>query len=190
MEWQFSSTYDRGTNMDIFFACLTLAGAGIVLFAVILMLADKKRMHDYREDLAEMEDNLIEVIEDAEVLIKEMNKFSDYAVSRLEEKHNLLLKTLEEADQRIRNLSGTLGISESPETQKQNEKASLPEVKNEESAESILQSRLFNRKKSAAVEDKREEIIRLSKSGMNSTEIARLLNMGKGEIELIARISK
>lgn len=177
--------------MDVFFACITLAGAGIVLFAVILMLADKKRMHDYRDDLAEMEDNLIEVIEDAEVLIKEMNKFSDYVVSRLEEKHDLLLKTLEEAEQRIRSMNGMLDISsQSPEVQKQNGEAILPKTANEESAESILQSRLFSRKKVAALEDKREEIIRLSKSGMDSTEIAKRLNMGRGEIELIAKISK
>ena len=37
---------------------------------------------------------------------------------------------------------------------------------------------------------KRREIIKLAKSGLDCTEIARLLNCGKGEIELISRMGR
>ena len=37
---------------------------------------------------------------------------------------------------------------------------------------------------------KKREVLNLYKEGVGSTEIARMLNMGKGEIELISRMSK
>jgi len=175
--------------MTVFFGCITLAGCGIVLFAIILLLAEKKRIHDYRQDAAEMENSLIEVIEDAEVLIKEMNKFSDYAVSRLEERNSLLTKLLEEADRRIETLRSLSG-AESETLSEKFEETSPQESKDEAYTESSLRSRLFSKKKVIPLDDKRHEIVKLSRSGMDSGEIARLLNMGRGEIELIAKIGK
>ncbi|WP_410177086.1 DUF6115 domain-containing protein [Thermoclostridium stercorarium] len=40
------------------------------------------------------------------------------------------------------------------------------------------------------MDERKNEVIKLYKKGISSTEIARMLNMGKGEIELISRMCK
>jgi len=189
--------------MAVFFTCIILAGSGIVLFALLLMLAEKKRIHDYRKDAAEKKDELIQVIEDAELLIDEMNKFSVYTVSRLEEKNDILKQTIQEADRRIEALSGVLesvpGSFPAP-VPAENENAhktgigqdtgNKQEIRNEKDIASIIDSQLFRKGKVIPFDVKRREILKLSKSGLDSVQIARLLNMGRGEIELIERISR
>ena len=68
----------------------------------------RKRLHDYRVDIKERKDELIRVIEDAEELISEMNRFSDFAVTRIEEKNNVLLDTVAEADLKIQRLDALI----------------------------------------------------------------------------------
>lgn len=186
--------------MELFFACITLAGSCLVLLALILMLAEKRRFHDYRRDIAEKRDELIEIIEDAEILLLEMNRFSAYSVSRLEEKYEMLNRIIEEADRRIASMGGRIG----PETVSLsqfsgNEPAYEPEitsVKDEENTEPETDAKkdtdaeIQESEESKVVyyDEKRREIIKLSKNGMDSAQIARLLNMGRGEIELITKI--
>lgn len=175
--------------MAVFFTCITLAGSGIVLFALFLMLAEKRRIHDYRQDAAEKKDDLIQVIEDAELLIEEMNKFSDYAVSRLEEKNDMLNQVLQEADRRIEALNGLL--ESTPDIPSNHNEIKTPsEPRNERDIDSIIHSQLFKKGKVIPFDVKRREILKLSKSGLDSVQIARLLNMGRGEIELIEKIGR
>ena len=37
--------------MAVFFACIILIGIGITILSLILMLYEKKKLHDYRIDL-------------------------------------------------------------------------------------------------------------------------------------------
>jgi len=172
--------------MAVFFTCIILIGAGLVAFAIILMLTEKSRLHDYRTDIKEKKEDLINVIEDAEELISEMNRFADYVVTQLEEKNELLNQTLAEADRKIE----MLGVP-------QQEEEPAPRY-SEEAIDKILAEEKPEPKQAAAprkakvltFDSKRREIIKLAKSGLDSTEIARLLNCGKGEIELIAKIGR
>ncbi|NLU33151.1 MAG: hypothetical protein GXX04_11085 [Clostridiaceae bacterium] len=193
--------------MAVFFTCITLAGSGIVLFALFLMLAEKRRVHDYRKDAAEKKDELIQVIEDAELLIEEMNKFSVYTVSKLEEKNEILNQTIHEADRRIEALNGFLdsvpGAMPAPmenqmpresrngqDTTNEQDIAGGQDIRNAQDIDSIINSQLFKKGKVIPLDVKRREILKLSKSGLDSVQIARLLNMGRGEIELIERIGR
>lgn len=174
--------------MAVFFTCIILIGSGLTLFALILMLFEKKRLHDYRSDLREKKEDLIKVIEDAEELITEMNRFSEFAVTQLEEKNDALLKTIAEADSRIE-----LMKYENMEVH-----VNSPAIYDESSVSQILEEEpkvhditAAPRKSKVLTFDlKRREIIKLAKSGLDCTEIARLLNCGKGEIELISRMGR
>lgn len=184
--------------MEVFFVCITLVGSVLVLFSLMLMLAEKRRFHDYREDIAERTDELIEIIEDAEILIQEMNRFSVYTVSKLEEKYELLNKAIREADGMIRALNfedktepanSAEGAAAETDSRYMTHEAD-PEFKMEGEASVSDQPDGDENDKVVSYDERRKEIIKLSKSGMDSAQIARLLNMGRGEIELIAKIGR
>jgi len=182
--------------MTAFFTCIILIGSGITLFAFILMLFEKKRLHDYRTDLREKKEDLIRVIEDAEELISEMNRFSEYTVTQIEEKHDALQRTIAEADLRIGimnsiNMNEISGCSplyaDEPSPSQYYDESAVSQILNEEKPETGAAAQ--RRSKVLTFDLKRREIIKLAKSGLDCTEIARLLNCGKGEIELISRMA-
>jgi len=162
------------------------------------MLFEKKRLHDYRTDLREKKEDLIRVIEDAEELITEMNRFSEYTVTQLEEKHEALQKTIAEADLRIE-MMNSFGMDEntmylsscqnSMTVPQYYDETSISRILKEEKPETSSAAAVQRRSKVLTFDLKRREIIKLAKSGLDSTEIARLLNCGKGEIELISRMA-
>ena len=186
----------RCTIMAVFFACIILIGIGITILSLILMLYEKKKLHDYRIDLKNKKDQLINVIEDAEELIDEMNRFSDYAVTQIEEKNNTLLDTISKADLRIQKLDSLSGediILNVPEPvlAAVYDEASITRILEEDNPNNYnKKSDHQNKGKVLTFDIKRREIIKLAKAGMDSTEIARILNCGKGEIELIARMGR
>lgn len=176
--------------MAVFFTCIILVGSGITLFALFLMLAEKRRLHDYRGDLKEKKDDLIKVIEDAEELISEMNRYSDYVITQIEEKHSSLTKTIEKAEIKLE-------LFEQPRPREIHQE--ITTYYNEEAIDKIIEEDLTGKDnytspvkkgKVLTFDVKRREIVKLAKSGLDSTEIARLLNCGKGEIELIARMGR
>ncbi len=185
--------------MAVFFTCIIFVGIGLIIFALILMLYEKKRLHDYRVDIKERKDELIRVIEDAEELISEMNRFADFAVTRIEEKNNVLLDTIAEADLKIQRLDALImeeTVINEPEAALAAayvayDEASITKILEEDQANTDDKKSVHSGKGKVLTFDlKRREIIKLAKAGMESTEIARVLNCGKGEIELIARMGR
>ena len=180
--------------MAVFFTCIILIGSGLVFVSFLLMLYEKKRLHDYRGDLHEKKDSLITIIEDAEELITEMNRFSEYTVNQIEEKNNNLLQSIAAAEQKIHMLEST-GSHNSAQTAAESvyDEASVNKIIDEDKSSRNRKSDALipeSKGKVLAFDLKRREIIRLAKCGINSTEIARLLNCGKGEIELISRMGR
>lgn len=179
--------------MAVFFSCILLIGSGLVVLALFIMLAEKRRMHDYRKDLKEKKEDLIQVIEDADQLIEEMNRFSDYVVSTLEQKNASLQQTIAEADLRIECLNERVANSEMSLFDDQSFDLQIIDSPNDTSAEELeiklVKPEAAKKSKVVSLEAKRREIINMTKNGLDSTEIAKLLNIGKGEIELITRMA-
>ncbi len=190
--------------MTGFFTCIILIGSGLVVFSFFLMLYEKKRLYDYRKDLREKKEDIIQIIEDAEELITEINRFSEYTVNQIEEKNQILANSISEADLKIELLESSELIKPNVETiyetiyetnsQQEIEhtaydEASVSRIIDEDNSntEELAQN---NKGKILTFDIKRREIIKLAKSGLNSTEIAKILNCGKGEIELIARMGR
>ncbi|NLO93212.1 MAG: hypothetical protein GX389_03015 [Clostridiaceae bacterium] len=186
--------------MTGFFTCIILIGSGLVVFSFFLLLYEKKRLHDYRKDLRERKEDIVQIIEDAEELITEINRFSEYTVNQIEEKNQILTNTISDADLRIELLQSNEFIRQNIEPSYE---ADVRQESEHIAYDAASVSRIINEDKSRTEEltaankgkiltfdIKRREIIKLAKSGLDSTEIARILNCGKGEIELIARMGR
>lgn len=87
--------------MTAFYVCIILIGVLITAFSLVLIMHDKKKAHDYRLDIDERKHDLMHVLDDAEQLISELNKYSDYIVQSMEEKQVSLKETICEAEEKI-----------------------------------------------------------------------------------------
>ncbi|NLN64543.1 MAG: hypothetical protein GX144_03885 [Clostridiaceae bacterium] len=170
--------------MTAFFVCIILIGVLMIAVAMVWMVVEKKNLRDYRLEVDERRYELHQVIEDAEQLLDELNHFSDYIVTRMEEKQQDVEAVIKSADERL-NLFEQITQLEMPDTE--NEKLEA-EYKNVLDEDPKACQAIAGKAKIIPFDEKRRQVIKLCKDGMNSTEIARLLNMGKGEIELISKM--
>lgn len=177
--------------MTAFFISIILIGILVVCIAFILVAYDRKKAHDYRLDTDERKHDLMEVISDAEQLLTELNKFSDYIVSEMEQRHGSLEQSIVKADEKLDLLNRivledtsvqNIGITSKEDI------ISISDKGNEEAVATLEDVSNCRSYKVIPLNEKRREVIKLSNKGMDSTEIARVLNMGKGEIELIHRM--
>ncbi len=186
--------------MEAFFVSIILIGILIVCFALIWMVIEKKRTLDYRLEIDERRYELKHIIEDADQLLTEMNNFSSYIVNQMEEKQKSVENTLRQADESIDCLYQNMYMAsaQAPQAfriemeQQEQIKENIGNIKTEaiqeieETDESIIISRIKG--KLIPFNERKREVIKLHKKGINSIEIAKMLDMGKGEIELISRM--
>lgn len=175
--------------MTAFYVSIILVGILIVLMSLICILHDKKTAHDYRTDLDRKKSELMEVIEDAEVLLDELNRFSDYILNKIDDKNKEINSTFSCIEEKF-DLFNNLELSKINNTERNNNILDNIVIPFDEIIEKSEENRSKNKKKIVPFEVKRDEVIKLKNSGFNSTEIAKRLNMGKGEIELITRMCK
>jgi len=84
--------------MTAFFICIILIGVLMTAVAMIWMVIEKKRSRDYRLEINERVHELRQVVEDAEQLLDELNSFSNYIVTRMEEKQQEVESIIQAAD--------------------------------------------------------------------------------------------
>lgn len=170
--------------MTAFFVCIILIGVLLTAIAMIWMVIEKKKQKDYRLEIDERRYELQQVIEDAEQLLEELNNFSTYIVTRMEEKQQDVEAVIQQADQRLNLFEqiGDIGI-EMPDKRVQPQTIEIePLQKMESTTPKAVKGKVI------PLNEKKRQVIKLYKDGLDSTEIAKLLNMGKGEIELISRM--
>jgi DNA-binding NarL/FixJ family response regulator len=170
--------------MTAFFICIILIGVLMTAVAMIWMVIEKKRSRDYRLETDERKHELQQVVEDAEQLLDELNNFSNYIVARMEEKQQEVESVIQAADQRLNLFEQIDDIQlEMPKQEKE-----TPVLENMMMKEPDLPAVMSKKAKVIPLNEKKRQVIKLYKDGLDSTEIAKLLNMGKGEIELISRM--
>lgn len=203
--------------MDGFYVSLVFLGILIVLFSLICIFLDKKKIFNFTKNYEEKKQQLIEIINDAEQMIDEMNKFSDYIVNLMDLKNNELNKNLQFAEEKMKSLSEKAEIIlKRTEDMAISEKQTECVMANIESApyettevKDTVPVRypaaavngsvagcentfitIGKREKVIPINNKYSEVLSLSQEGMQSLEIAKRLNMGKGEVELIVGLRK
>ncbi|HEY9059855.1 MAG TPA: hypothetical protein VIO64_05020 [Pseudobacteroides sp.] len=190
-----------------FYISVIFIGIILVVISFVLILYDRKKAYDYSKGVDNKKAELLVVIKDAEEMIEELNSISGYILDNMDSKSNELKDTLISADEKIKEIK--LVAAEQSEHIKnehiKNEtiKASSDNKNNGNCREVIgiqaIQLKNFTEEfntlrnakpKVRAVGGSRyREVISLSESGLGETEIAKKLNIGKGEIQLILGMS-
>lgn len=220
--------------MNQFYVSLIFIGIILVSFSLILVMLDKKKPFSFIKGYEDKKQELVQIINDAEQMIEELNKFSDYIVTQMDFKNEELQLNIKKADEEIKNLAGraqAICIQAADAS-----KVIKAEVRNESKAEAKIElkpsmaingsyetaagqteplfgfssdymlsskefesnySRAYNGLKSKhsrsdnviSINNKYDEVLRLSGLGMTDIEIAKKLNMGKGEVQLILELN-
>jgi len=181
-----AANYERETTevqkMTAFFICIILIGVLMTATAMVWMVIERKKSRDYRLETDERRYELQRVVEDAEQLLDELNNFSNYIVTRMEEKQQEVELVIQAADERM-DLFGQIDLPEIPKEQKK-----LSGMETAAVIEPEIPAIITKKAKIIPLDEKRRQVVKLYKDGLDSTEIAKLLNIGKGEIELISRM--
>ena len=231
--------------MNSFYVSMIFIGIILILVSLIWVAFEKKSSFSLLNRMEEKKQDMVSIISDAEQMIEELNKFSDYMVMQMDAKNEELNANLKKADEEINQLRGRIAgqmievteTTEIIETKKTAEEVdlqlskknvkkvkkeaasakvvngnTLEEVQNKaeqldkQNSDLIIESeayeeiisdanqykRQYSRKndKIIPINSRYKEVIRLSNDGLNDTEIAKRLNMGKGEIQLVMELNK
>lgn len=210
-----------------FYVTLVFLGIILVSLSLVWVILDKKKAFGFARSFEDKKQELVEIINDAEQMIEELNRFSDYIVTQMDLKNEELRMNLKNADEDIKNLvqkaqsvkmsiaAGSVkeeakleyktaavvngSVPEMPPLPvdmavKQNSVPAAESTDNGNTAHTPVyqQPRQIQRKseKVIPINNRYGEVLHLAKSGLSELEIARTLNMGKGEVELILGINK
>lgn len=88
-----------------FYVTLIFSGIMIVAFSLIWVVLDKKNVFGFTNNLENKKQELVEIINDAEQMIEELNRFSDYIVTQMDIKNEELRMNLRNADEEIKTLA-------------------------------------------------------------------------------------
>jgi DNA-binding NarL/FixJ family response regulator len=187
--------------MDQFYTVLLFGGVLLMVFLTVWTIFDKKKVFKVLKDFDKKKSELVEIINDAEQMIEELNKFSDYIVTQMDIKDEELRSNLRIADEQIMNLSRKAQSLEL-RTQSLEHREPLFSINSDIVIDNLEYEDLaaVNMKEAAPVlkridnvipmNSRHAEVLKLSKDGLSDAEIAKKLKMGKGEIQLILEINK
>jgi len=217
-----------------FYVSMIFIGILLVLTSLVLIFIDKKNVFLFKKSVDEKKQELIEIINDAEQMIEELNRFSTYIVDQMDLKNEELNRVIGEAEQRINALAveachtdeGQIISDTTRRTRKAVADSSAVSAKTPLKQEAVKTAtsekqaatsagmsaeadalqhvatvnpagsvaaaysrnnvRTVSPRKDKVIQfNKYQEVLRLSKEGMDELDIAKNLNMGKGEVELI-----
>ncbi len=179
---------------------------GIILIVSVLFLIglNIKKSRDYEKRMDEKKAEMISIINDSELMIEELNKFSDYIVTQMKEKNSELsgvMRTIEEkiaeykAEAEIMSsfkmAANGMNHSDTKKKRVSNQADKMSEMKKQEIINEKANKQDENKGDNVIVFNARhKEVLQLSMSGLNDIEIARTLNMGRGEVQLILGLNK
>ncbi|MCX7842622.1 MAG: hypothetical protein N2489_06060 [Clostridia bacterium] len=191
-----------------FYVSIIFLGIMLIIIALIWIAYDMKRSQDYVKKLDDKKQELLEIISDCEQMIEELNKFSDYIVTQMDIKNQEMCSSLKIIEEKLEQISlknvenndvvpivKEKVVNGTPGTGFFNHNSDLiiDNIEYDSSnAVKTSSSKSSGRSKDKVIpiNNKFKEVIRLSENGMSDTEIARALNMGKGEIQLILGMNK
>lgn len=209
--------------MNPFYVSIIFLGIMLIVFSFVWILYDKKKGFDYQKKIDEKKKELIDIIEDAEQMVEELNKFSDYVITQMDIKNEELNKNLKKFEDKVDSINNKAIKEVEKKVEKKaypkkslnkvvngseldiQVKAEVPLLKynNEKAIDKIdsestnspvkKNSKTQNSKKDKVIplkSSKHKEVMQLAEEGFSETEIARKLNVGKGEIQLILGLYK
>lgn len=198
-----------------FYAGIMFIGIMLIIVSIALIYFDRRKNLDEENALSEKRDELVRIIKDAELMVEELNKFSDYIVSQIDQKSSEVSKIIDSAEERINKLKkennkNYIDEKHAADRPLVTDMAVMPtgiennsiremsgffiESMTPEGFENIKSIKFKPsgklKEKPISSNKKHMEVINLAHKGLNETEIARKLSMGKGEIQLILGVNK
>ncbi len=227
--------------MNGFYVSMIFLGILLVLVSLLFIAFDKKKVFNFTKTFDDKKQQLTEIINDAEQMIEELNKFSDYIVNQMDLKNKELDQNLKNAEDKVlalgervkaMSVSTSAGTAANPaedcssvqppvsiiqasgqsnraasiyrtktaKTKRKSKNVIIDEAKvpedsgNMEEIQKAAERHQKNDETEAAfykknnvvpLRNKYSEVLSLSRQGIESLDIARMLNLGKGEVELI-----
>lgn len=171
--------------MNQFYVCIIFIGIMLILVSLGMIAYDRKKGYDYSTKLIDKKEELEAIISDADQMINEMNKFSDYIVTQMELKNEEMSTSLKVFEEKYNQLNTRNSQSNMESTAVQQMAVNADSV--------ISQVNKIHHKineKVVPINNKYKRVIQLSEKGISDTEIAKSLNMGKGEVQLILEMNK
>lgn len=169
--------------MGQFYLGFIIIGILLIIIALIWFIINKKKSSDYMNLLEKKKYELLGIMNDAEQMIEELNRLSDYIVTQIDLKNEQLWNNFSKLDKLVKQKTDDLvkDLSRPSDVgMVLDSSSSFQEVSTENKAkEKIIP---FN--------SRYRDIVNLANKGLTNTEIARRLKMGKGEIQLILEICK
>ena len=192
------------------YVSIIFTGIMLILISLGMIAYDRKKAFDYSTKLENKKDELEVVISDADQIITEMNKFSDYIVTQMEIKNEEMHKNLKLFDEKLLHINTTIsessfegvivqqGVVNSSNFERNNDfnHSTSNHKKNEEVQSNNLVGTTVHKihskvkEKVVPINNKYHQIQQLSQKGLSETEIAKKLNMGKGEVQLFLGMNK
>lgn len=216
--------------MEAFYISAILVGMCFMAAAIALVRFDRKKSADYLNKMDTNKEELVGIISDAEQMVQELNRFSDFVVERIESKNTEFLESMKNVEEHIQRMKSDITAALEEKALSLEEKALLLEEKAlalereevpaaaaaethaaaqsfdnritafmnagtgfgetgivfEDSFIDLIPQRIQTIEKPAHAGNGRySEVVSLAEKGFSDTEIAKKLNMGKGEIQLI-----
>lgn len=169
--------------MNSFYVCIIFTGIMLMIVSLVMIAYDRKKAYDYSAKLSDKKEELEIVISDADQMINEMNKFSDYIVTQMELKNNEITTNLKVFEDKYNQLNNKIIESNI-------EDVIITDVAVNGSSVENYKIHSKSKDKVIPINNKYKRVIQMSRNGISDTEIAKSLNMGKGEVELILGMNK
>jgi FtsZ-interacting cell division protein ZipA len=94
--------------MNQFFISLILLGIILIIAALIGIAYDRKKSRDHLEGLEQKKNELSSIVDDADQMIDELNRLSDYVVTQMDSKNEEMSNILKDVETRIGNIKTRL----------------------------------------------------------------------------------
>ena len=186
--------------MTGFYVSVILFGVLVVFVALALIFSDRRKGMNYSKAIDQKSKQLVDIIKDAEQMIEEMDKFSDYIIRRFESKNDEIKELLCTIDKKVEYLNAKQAEWET-EKEVVLKKTGTDEDygytyvgrKNFLEKQGVMFRNSVNNKKQNVkktekvieMSSRHKEVLDMAKTGFDENYIAKTLNIGKGEIGLI-----
>jgi len=187
--------------LGIFFAFLNALSVFLVIFSLIFLLLFRRWGKREFARIEKKKKELEEILNTADQMIDELNRFSDYVITNLEEKSLTVEKMVFSLENKINHNKEYLENIKplEIETKEQNIENVKTIIPFQSRASAAVNTKWHVNKnipnenrniKLKANSSKTAQILQLAEEGLNETEIAKKLNVGRGEIQLVLGMSK
>lgn len=195
-------TKKEGLVMETLYIFLNAFSMFFLVFSLLFLVLFKRWGRREFARLEKKKQELEEILNTADQMIDELNRFSDYMITNLEEKSETvgeMVVSLEEKIKRNKSFIESIKTLENPTNEDKIEAAKtiIPFQGRVSSAVSSKKLTELNRDISENMNfrprissNKSSQILKLAENGLDETEIAKKLNVGRGEIQLVLGMSK